>query len=200
MQVNLAAYKGIIFDMDGTLVDSMSLHLKAWQLTAEKFGFEHDEVWLYNQGGTPTHNIAEMINAKQQRNFDPFALVMSKRDFFDQIRHQVELIPDTYTLLQQFQGQKKLAIGTGADARTADFILNTLDLVPLLDVIVTANDVRQHKPEPETFLLAAHKMGLTPEQCVVFEDTKTGLAAAQAAGMDCYLVINNKIARFVAKP
>lgn len=200
MQVNLETYKGIIFDMDGTLVDSMSLHLKAWQLTAEKFDFEYDEEWLYNQGGTPTYGIAELINAKQQRGLDPSALAVSKREFFDQIRHQVALIPETFALLQQLQGQKKLAIGTGADARTTEFILNTLDLVPLLDVIVNANDVERHKPEPDTFLLAAQKMGLTPDQCVVFEDTKTGLAAAQAAGMDCYLVINNKIARFVPKP
>ncbi len=198
--VDLDAYQGVVFDMDGTLVDSMKLHLKAWQLTAQRFGFAYDEAWLHSQGGTPTLGIAELINQHQQRNFDPFELVVSKRKYFDEIRHQVEVIPSTFSLLQQYQGQKRFAIGTGADAKTTDFILETLALRSLLDTVVCANDVTKHKPEPDTFLLAAQQLGLAPEQCVVFEDTKTGLAAAQAAGMDCFLVVNGEISQFVARP
>ncbi|CSC63512.1 CbbY family protein [Vibrio cholerae] len=81
-----------------------------------------------------------------------------------------------------------MAIGTGSQRDSALRLLSNAQVLDKFDAVVTASDVQQHKPHPETFLMACEQLGLTPKQCLVFEDTQLGLQAAHAGGMDCMLV------------
>jgi beta-phosphoglucomutase family hydrolase len=197
--MDLAKYKGIIFDMDGTLVDSMPAHLNAWQATCEAFDIPFDREWFYTLGGMPTIKTAYAINEKYQLDCDPVLLAESKLRLFDDIPHKGDVIPATFNVLKQQKAlSKKIAIGTGCQRRHADELLEVTGLMPYLDAVVTSNDVENHKPNPDTFLEAAKRIGVEPKDCIVFEDTELGRSAAISAGMDCYLVTDGLITEFKA--
>ncbi|GGA64491.1 carotenoid dehydrogenase [Neiella marina] len=181
----LNAYQGIIFDMDGTLVDSMPAHIEAWRRTAEIHGFPFDEKWQYSLGGVPTAKIAERINAKFGLQLDCEAVAATKRQQWNLLGDSPQLIEQTYDVFKASLGSKKIAVGTGSVRSHAEHILADVGVIEHLDALVTACDVANGKPHPETFVTAAESMGVAPEHCVVFEDTDIGEQAARAAGMDC---------------
>ncbi|PSU69229.1 carotenoid dehydrogenase [Photobacterium phosphoreum] len=195
--MDLSSYQGIIFDMDGTLVDSMPAHVKAWQQTCADFELPFEPDWFYSMGGSPTINTAVALLQKYNIDADPQLLVTSKLCHFDEIKNKGDVIAATLSILQQQKAfNKKIAIGTGCYRHHAVEILTTLAILPLVDVVVTANDVQRHKPFPDTFLEAARLLGVPASHCVVFEDTELGCQAAHAAGMDCYRVQDGIIHEF----
>jgi beta-phosphoglucomutase-like phosphatase (HAD superfamily) len=118
---------------------------------------------------------------------------------FDEIEYHGDIIAHTFQVLKSAQGLFRTAIGTGSQRNNAMRLLEERDLLPLLQAIVTATDVTKYKPNPDTFLLAAEKLSLSPELCAVFEDTELGKQAAHAAGMDCFLVVGESF-EFHPKP
>jgi len=184
----LEKYQGIIFDMDGTLIDTMPAHLIAWKKTAEHFGFPFTQEWLHSLGGMPSYKIAAEVNSKFGLNLEPFEVSRFKMDAFAALEEHGEKIECTNEVLNHYYGHKKLAVGTGSQRESAMRLLTNAGLIERLDAVVTATDVENHKPNPDTFLKAAQLIDILPENCVVFEDTELGLKAAHAARMDCILV------------
>ncbi|MGO2497908.1 MAG: beta-phosphoglucomutase family hydrolase [Vibrio litoralis] len=193
MAVDVSSYKGLIFDMDGTLIDTMPSHLLAWKQTAEEFNFPFDAEWIHSLGGMPTQKVALLLNERYHIDINPQKVAEMKTGLFAGLIEDANIINCTYDVLKKFYGQKKLAIGTGSNQQNALRLLEHNNLLPLLDIVVTAADVQNHKPNPDTFLLAAQKLGLAPQECVVFEDTEIGRQAAIAAGMDCIMVVNGQL-------
>lgn len=191
--MDLSSYKGIIFDMDGTLVDSMPAHLEAWEKTCAIHEIPFDRDWFYNLGGMPSIRIANEINRSFRQNFDTERLANTKYKFYDEIAHKGEVIEPVYQVLLDNKGTKKVAVGTGSRMFNAEPLLDQTGILPMLDALVTADDVVNHKPNPDTFLEAAKRIGVAPQDCVVFEDTELGVKAALAAGMDCYMVVDGEI-------
>lgn len=181
-------YQGLIFDMDGTLIDTMPAHLEAWHQTAAHFEFPFSNDWLHSLGGMPSYKIAAEVNAKYGLRLDPYEVSRFKMATFASLENHGDVIDCTLKVFNHFVGLKRLAVGTGSQRESAIRLLTKVGLIDQLDAIVTATDVTNHKPHPDTFLQAAEKIGLTPEQCVVFEDTKLGMQAAHAAKMDCVMV------------
>lgn len=184
----LEKYQAFIFDMDGTLLDTMPGHLKAWQQTAAHFGFPFSQEWLHSLGGMPSYKIAAEINRKHSMSLEPMEVSRYKMQAFADIQDVGEPIACTVDLLHHFYQRKKLAVGTGSQRDSALRLLKQAQLIELLDVIVTATDVDNHKPNPDTFLKAADDMKVQAGACIVFEDTLLGLQAAHAAKMDCMMV------------
>ena len=190
---DLSRYKGIVFDMDGTLIDSMGAHGKAWQQTCELYDYPYDREYMYNLGGVPTRETVELLNEKYGLNHDVDEVTKSKEQAFLKLGDRPIVIDDTFAVMQRYQNILKMGVGTGAGRTNAINILTATGLLERLETVVTACDVKYAKPHGETFLTVAKNMGLAAKECVVFEDTEIGRQAAENAGMDCIMVINGKI-------
>lgn len=191
--VDLSQYEAIIFDMDGTLIDSMGLHLDAWKSACEKFDYPFDREYMYSLGGVPTVKTVELLNQKFQKSHNPQNVADHKRHVWGELGILPPLIEDTISVFRHYRPLKSIGIGTGAERSHAERVLMQHGLLTEIDTLVTATDVEFGKPHPETFLTAAKNMGADPSRCVVFEDTEIGESAAIAAGMDCILVKDGRL-------
>jgi beta-phosphoglucomutase family hydrolase len=190
---DLSRYKGIVFDMDGTLIDSMGAHGQAWQQTCEKYAYPFDGEYIHNLGGVPTREIVKLMNAKYGLNHDLDAVTETKRQAFLKLDDSPMVIDDTFAVMQRYQNILKMGVGTGSERNNAINMLTATGLLERVETVVTASDVTYGKPHGENFKTVAANMGLQANECVVFEDTEIGRQAAQNAGMDCIMVINGKI-------
>ena len=175
--------KGLIFDIDGTLADTMPAHFKAWMATAEAFGFHFDEEMFLALAGVPTPVILEMINEEQGLMIDVNNVTERKEDLFLELSEMINPIPEVMGIIEHYEGKLPMSAGTGGIRRVANHILRALSLEDVITIVVTADDVRHPKPHPETFLNCAQLMGVEPMYCQVFEDGEPGLQAGTKAGM-----------------
>jgi beta-phosphoglucomutase family hydrolase len=189
----LRAYAGLIFDLDGTLVESMHLHLAAWKHAAEHHGFAFDYATYYGWGGIPSRKIAAMINERQGLALDVEAVAATKAEHYQRHIGEVRPIAATLEVVHWAHANLPMAIATGTPRVNLERILADTRLGGYFRATVCAEDVDNHKPHPDTFLLAAARIGVPPQHCLVFEDTSTGFAAAAAARMDCVSVENGEI-------
>ncbi|MCE9678521.1 beta-phosphoglucomutase family hydrolase [Shewanella sp. AS1] len=178
-------FDAIIFDMDGTLVDSGQLHEVAWRETLSHFQIPIDAPLMRSLAGVPTVETIEIL--KKHFNVTTSESNQAINDFKEaivrKIMHQHVNPTCLIDFAKQNHGVRPMAVGTGAYTQEAVEILTLCGLIDLVDHIVGADQVNAPKPAPDTFLRCAELMGVKPENCVVFEDAKLGIEAAQRAGM-----------------
>lgn len=191
--LDLSRYRAIIFDMDGTLIDSMGSHLQAWQMTCEHYAYPFELDFMHSLGGVPTRQTVVLLNQKFGRNHCPDEVAEKKHQLWLSLDHSPDVIQATCDILKHYKGKLKIGVGTGAERSHALEMLAKTGLIDDIDALVTASDVYQGKPHPETFLSVAQLLQAEPADCVVFEDTEIGRLAANAAMMDCILVKNGQI-------
>lgn len=191
--LDLTRYSTIVFDMDGTLIDSMGAHVQAWRMACEHFAYPFDADFMHSLGGIPTKQTVVLLNQKFALNHSPDEVAAKKREFWLSLDDIPSIIEQTHRVLQHYHGKLKIGIGTGAERTHALELLEKTSLLAQISALVTATDVTHGKPHPETFLKVAQLLGSEPAQCVVFEDTLIGKEAATRAGMDCILVLNGQI-------
>ncbi len=176
--------KALIFDLDGTLANSMPIHFAAWEETLKKYNINFDPKFLLSCAGMPCYKIVGVMNNKYGTNINPDEFMQLKEQFVIENLHKVEPIKAVVDLVYQYHQKMPMAVGTGGQKQIALKTLQLLDLEKYFSVVVTANDVEKHKPNPDTFLRCAQLMGITPENCQVFEDAVLGFEAAKNAGME----------------
>jgi HAD superfamily hydrolase (TIGR01509 family) len=178
--------RGFIFDLDGTLVDTMPSHFVAWTAIARRHGFQFPEARFYSLGGVPTQKIAAMLIAEAGLTIDPVALALEKEQmYYDSLAAGggVRPIAAVIEIARRNRSEGPLAIASGSVRR---LIMRTLEALAISDwftAVVAAEDTAKHKPEPDVFLEAARRIGVEPAHCTVYEDTDIGLEAARRAGM-----------------
>jgi len=175
--------KGLIFDMDGTLADSMPIHFMAWKLTAAENGFEYTEKQFLDTAGMPTLKIVPVINKELGLNLDPVKFSERKEELFLENIGNVKLIEPVADIVREYHNILPMSIGTGGKKEIAKLTLKMLRFDQYFDIIVSAEDVENHKPYPDTFLKCAELMNVQREFCQVFEDGEMGLLAGKRAGM-----------------
>ncbi len=177
--------RGLIFDLDGTLADSMPLHYQAWEASCIKYGVPCDPEDMLQYAGLSTYKIAIEVLKRYGRHTTELAGEMAryKIKVFDSLHEKVQPIPLIVDLVYKYTGRLPMAVGTGGTRATALETLKILNLRDYFTAVVAAEDVENHKPEPDTFLKCAELMGIEPSYCHVFEDGDRGVAAARCAGM-----------------
>ncbi|EWH11612.1 HAD family hydrolase [Catenovulum agarivorans DS-2] len=180
------AYQAIIFDMDGTLVDSGQLHQHAWIDTLNKYAIPIEPALMRSLAGVPTKETIEIL--VKHFNVELTATSAEINDYKEQIVRQTMLDYVKPTQLAELaianKGKRPMAVGTGAYTEEAKMILQACGLFELIDFVVGADQVANPKPAPDTFLHCAKLMAIAPQHCIVFEDAQTGMQAARDAGMD----------------
>ncbi|HHJ09371.1 MAG TPA: beta-phosphoglucomutase family hydrolase [Bacteroidetes bacterium] len=181
-----SSFSALIFDLDGTLADSNPTHLEAWTRACKAFGIEYPRDKFYYFAGLSSLKIAEEIlkTYGKKEGISAYDLSARKEKEFDLLQEKVKPIEPVMHIVRHFYGKLPMAVGTGRLRNSTVKTLDHLDLTPYFNVIVTADDVKHHKPKPDTFLLCAQKMGVTSQDCLVFEDAQRGLEAARNAGME----------------
>jgi beta-phosphoglucomutase-like phosphatase (HAD superfamily) len=178
--------KGLIFDLDGTLADTMPYHFIGWEKACQKYGAHIDSSFLRKHTGSPGWIIAREIikNCGLNGSVTIDEIVNEKLQEFFRIQHLVKPIEPVTDIVKRYFGILPMAVGTGGHREAVERTLEITDLRKYFEIIVTANDVNSFKPHPETFLKCAELMKVDPEFIEVFEDSELGIEAAQKAGMN----------------
>jgi beta-phosphoglucomutase-like phosphatase (HAD superfamily) len=177
--------KGLIFDLDGTLVDSMPLHYDGWKKACDRFGAHIDPEFLKFHTGSPGWAIAAAIIDKSGLNGNVTVeqIMKVKLEEFYKVQHLIKPIDPVADLVRKYYGKLPMAVGTGGHREAVERTLQVTGMRKYFDIVVTANDVEKHKPFPDTFLKCAVMMKVDPRFIEVFEDGDLGIEAALSAGM-----------------
>jgi len=178
--------KGLIFDLDGTLADTMPMHIDAWIKTGAEYGITITPKMINDRAGTPTIEVVQDLNQVEGWDIDPYEFRWRKNDVYHEIKKaagKIQPIQHIVDIAQSNRGIRPMGIGTGSIKANATLALQDLQISDWFDLLVTADDVKDPKPHPETFLRCVEHFDLQPQECLVYEDSPVGIKAALDGGM-----------------
>lgn len=180
-------FAGYLFDLDGTLVDTMPLHYAAWRDALRRCGLgrDLDEDYFYSLGGVPTLLVAQRIGEHYGVELDAARVEHVKEELYVERLREAKLIKPVVAFARRVARTHPVAVVTGGMPHVAQVSLKITGLDALFAIVVTPADVPpgRGKPAPDMFLVAARRMGVPPARCLVFEDAEPGIIGARAAGM-----------------
>jgi beta-phosphoglucomutase family hydrolase len=176
--------RGIVFDCDGTLADTMPLHWKAWQRIMQKHGLHFPEERFYSLGGVPSRDIIAMLCKEQGKELDCLVVSKEKEDAYLPFLPTVKPIEIVVEVAEANHGKLPMAVASGGMKHIIEQVLEHLKIRHYFDAVVTSEDVKHQKPAPDIFLEAARRIGFPPQFCRAYEDTDLGLQAIRSAGME----------------
>lgn len=176
-------FDAYLFDCDGTIADSMPLHYVAWKTVLAEWGCDFPEDLFYAWGGMPVGEIISTLNERNGLRM-PIEEVHRRKEamYFDHLP-QLKAVPEVLEHIEASHGHLPFAVVSGSTRDSVVASLTSLGLLDRFETLVCAGEYKKSKPDPEPFLLAAERLGVEPERCLVFEDTEMGIQAAKAAGM-----------------
>ena len=175
--------RGLVFDCDGTIADTMPLHYQAWVAALREHDAEFPEAMFYEMAGIPTVRIIEILNERHGYDLPVQEAADYKESLYVALADRVMPIEPVVRLVKAYAGRLPMAVATGGTRSICCKTLQTLHLLEHFQAIVTADDVAHGKPAPDIFLEAARRLGVAPGDCYAFEDAELGLQSARAAGM-----------------
>ena len=184
--------KAVIWDMDGVIADTAPYHFKAWQHVFQKRGVNFTETEFKRNFGQRNDTIVRKVLGEDLPASEIDTITIEKEEFFRQgVKRNIKPLPGAIDLMKSLRENGfSLALASSAPMENIQLILNGLDISGCFQAIVWGREVVEGKPSPQGFLLAAKKLGVVPEKCVVIEDAVAGVTAAKRAGMRCVAVTN----------
>jgi beta-phosphoglucomutase family hydrolase len=177
------SFGAYLFDCDGTIADSMPLHYLAWKQALGEWNCEFDEELFYAWGGMPVAEIISTLSARNGLSMPVETVSRRKESLYYELLPQLKVVPEVMEHIEDGHGRIPFAVVSGSTRESVTASLASLHLLDRFNTLVCAGDYKESKPDPEGFLLAAARLGVAPETCLVFEDTEMGIQAAKAAGM-----------------
>ena len=175
--------KGLIFDCDGTLADTMPIHIAAWCDSFAARGITCPEDFIQSVTGMPAEKIVAVFNQRYHHHIDALAFAAEKNRRARERLSEAAPIDPVVDIVRRYRGILPMAVASGGTRDNVLLTLNVLGLVDCFETIITADDPIKPKPDPDIFLEAARRMKVKPIHCQVFEDGDAGLEAARMAGM-----------------
>ncbi len=191
LEIPEGEFAGTIFDCDGTLVDSMPLHFRAWIASMEHHNcpWTWTEELFYESAGRREQDIVNDLNAEYHASIDADSVHDWKADWFRSHLDELTAVEAVAEVVRDLHARGELiSVATGSDISVVEPELKHIGLWDYFDIIITPTDVKRGKPAPDMFLLAAERMGVAPEKCLVYEDGQAGIDGAVAAGMQTVFV------------
>ena len=176
--------EGLIFDCDGTIVDTMPIHYAAWSSTTAKHGLVFPEDRFYALGGVSPFEVLRMLSEEQGIEIDAETVTFQKEARYMELIGDATEIPEVMKIVRESHGKIPMAIASGGTHETVEGILKHCGIQHYFNAIVTSQDVVNSKPAPDTFLEAAKRINVAPEKCRAYEDADMGIKAILAAGME----------------
>jgi len=182
----LSDFKAAIFDMDGTMIDNMAYHKKAWQEFLKRHGIAlSEDEFKHKISGKKNDQIFAIVFGKKLDKESELQYTKEKEALYRELfKPDIQEIAGLSQLIKELHGRDfKTAIATTAPAKNRDFALKELGLEGKFEVILGDEHVSQGKPHPEIYLSTAKKLGVLPSECLVFEDSPPGVMSGKSAGM-----------------
>lgn len=183
LKLPLGLFGAYLFDCDGTIADSMPLHYVAWKKVLGEWNCELDEELFYSWGGMPIREIISTLNKRHGLTMPVETVAHRKEGLYYELLPQLKAVPEVLEHIEEQHGRIPFAVVSGSTRDSVTASLERLKLLDRFDTMVCAGEYKKSKPDPEAFLLAATKLSVAPQACLVFEDTDMGIQAATAAGM-----------------
>ena len=177
--------QALIFDCDGTLIDSMFAHYSAWREALSSQGIPLDEQSFYKHSGTPSSRVIPMLAEAQGKQVDFHRALEAKERHFIGSIDLLRRIPHVVEIADRHRGKIKMAVASGGTRNLVHQQLRQVQIMDWFATIVTCEDTEHHKPDPDVFLEAARRLNVAPKHCRVYEDGEPGIEAARRAGMEC---------------
>ena len=181
--------KAVIFDRDGVILDSESTNVNSAVKAFKELGItikEEEKDWIV---GRHPDDYKKFFLKKYNFSYEDFKRIQEK--FYYELLDSTPLFEKTISLIKKLHNNNiPLALTTSSGKKSTLQVLQKADLENIFDVIVTFEDYEKRKPDPESYLITAKKLNLSPEECIVIEDSSVGLEAAKNAGMRCIALPN----------
>ena len=190
----LKILKGIIFDMDGVIIDSEPIHYEIEQNLLKKLGGKLSKKEHATFIGTTDYNMWSSL--KEIYNLEPSVeeIIDMKKELFLRNIDKIQLIDGFYDFMTMlYKKGYKLGLASSNNRKSVESIVEKFELDKYIEVTMSGEDVSKGKPDPEIFLTTAKKLSINPEDCIVVEDAENGVVAAKAAGMKCIALQGNNI-------
>lgn len=183
-------FEGLIFDLDGTLIDSMPAHFEAMrQALAEAAGMDlFPKERLAELGGKPAADIVALLNKENNLSMNAPKVCQRQHDILESNLGRFEVIPEVAGYAEENRGKVPMAVASAGSTRMVKASLKSVGMLPWFDAIVGSDEVENGKPAPDVYLEAARRINVDPANCVVFEDSGAGILAAKSAGMKVVVV------------
>ncbi|MFO7672700.1 MAG: beta-phosphoglucomutase family hydrolase [Lutibacter sp.] len=175
--------KALIFDLDGTIANTMPNHFKSWRKAVLPYGIDFNATLFMQLTGMPRTATINKLNEMFGTKMNPDIVGKVKEDHFKTLVDLTEEIEVVADVIRKYHTILPMSIGTGSTKNGAKKTLEVIGFENYFDIVISADDIINHKPHPETFLKCAELMGVNPKDCVVFEDGILGMNAAAEAGM-----------------